>query len=363
MNFMLLPNFFLGLLRLFYLYFYQIPLKKLDTKKFPKHIVLEIEREYRHKNYFKFYNQDYKKKFLLFNVFKVDEFTKVIKVSLTNLLYFFLINCKFLKKTQKENSEFRLLIGESPSSSLATYCYFCALFKEIKIIQPDSLVFHGGAALAAKAAKDQGLKTYWLTHGTVNPSNYAIKDSDVIHVYSEEEKKYLENKSLNSEIKLYPINKVKRKSRTAIIFLGGDKTKEEEKTLKEIIDILKTHEYKIIFKTHPTFLTSTEPDLYIRLRTAFQEESFLSEEIDTEELLLREEPSFVITWLSTAACISLRSGVIPICIEQNESASDFYDTYPFKKRTIYWKEESFRLIEILSKPEEYQKNLDLLMSR
>ena len=42
---MLLPNFFLGLLRLFYLYFYQIPLKKLDTKKFPKHIVLEIDYE------------------------------------------------------------------------------------------------------------------------------------------------------------------------------------------------------------------------------------------------------------------------------------------------------------------------------
>ena len=57
------------------------------------------------------------------------------------------------------------------------------------------------------------------------------------------------------------------------------------------------------------------------------------------------------------------TGLVNICIEQNESASDFYDTYPFKKRTIYWKEESFRLIKILSKPEEYQKNLDLLMSR
>ena len=363
MNFLLIPNLILSLLKVFYLYFKQIPFPGTNSKEIPRHIVLEVEREYRHKNYFKFYNEQRKKDFLLFNVFKVNEFTKIRKVSIKKLLYFFVANSKLLTKREETNSQLRNLIGRNPSTSLATYCYFCGLFDEIKLIQPDSLIFHGGAALAAKAAKQQNLKTFWLSHGIVNPSNLAIRDSDVIYVYSEDEKNFLEDKSVGSEIKLYPIKTIKSRSKTIIIFLDGNRTKEEEGVLMQVIEIFKTHDYRIIFKTHPTFLTIKEPDLYLRLRSAFSKKYFLTNDIDTEDLLSKEKPNFIVTWVSTAACISLRSGIIPISVELNENADAFSEPYPFKKRTIYWKEESSRLTEILFNPEEYQKNLDLLKSR
>ena len=150
-----------------------------------------------------------------------------------------------------------------------------------------------------------------------------------------------------------------------IVFLDGDKTQEEENILLEIISIFKSYEYKIIFKTHPTFLKIIEPNLYKNLRSEFGSSTFLTKDIDTEELLLEETPSFVITWLSTAACISLRAGIIPICIEENENFYKLrlYEPYPYKRRTLYWKEENSRLEEILLNKEEYQKNLNLLTSR
>jgi len=368
MNFMLIPNLFLGLLRVFYLYLNQRPFSNLAVKHFPKHIILEVEREYRHKNYFKLY-QKASEDFISFNVYQVKEFTKIRNLGLIKLFYFFLANCRILNQIDNESLKLRYLFGNKPAAGFATYCYFCALFDEVNSINPSSIIFHGGAALAAKAARKQNLKTYWLSHGIISPidssENHAIPDSDVVYVYSEDEKKYLEKRSVNTEIRLYPIDKVKKRLNTVIVFLDGDKTKEEENILLGIISIFKSYEYKIIIKTHPTFLKLVEPNLYKNLRSKFGSSTFLTKDIDTEELLLEETPSFVITWLSTAACISLRAGIIPICIEENESFYKlrFYEPYPYKRRTLYWKEESSRLEKILLNKEDYQKNLNLLLSR
>jgi len=365
---MLAPNLFLGLLRIFYLYLNQRPFSNSIVKHFPKHIILEVEREYRHKNYFKLHQKD-GEEFISFNVFQVKEFTKIRNLGLIKLFYFYLANCKILKKIDNESLELRYLFGKKPAAGIATYCYFCALFHEVNNINPNSIVFHGGAALAAKAARKQNLKTYWLSHGIISPidssEDHVIPDSDVVYVYSEDEKKYLEKRSVNTEIKLYPINKVTKRLSTVIVFLDGDKTQEEENILLEIISIFKSYEYKIIFKTHPTFLKIIEPNLYKNLRSEFGSSTFLTKDIDTEELLLEETPSFVITWLSTAACISLRAGIIPICIEENENFYKLrlYEPYPYKRRTLYWKEENSRLEEILLNKEEYQKDLNLLTSR
>jgi hypothetical protein len=90
---MLAPNLFLGLLRIFYLYLNQRPFSNSIVKHFPKHIILEVEREYRHKNYFKLHQKD-GEEFISFNVFQVKEFTKIRNLGLIKLFYFYLANCK-----------------------------------------------------------------------------------------------------------------------------------------------------------------------------------------------------------------------------------------------------------------------------
>lgn len=56
-----------------------------------------------------------------------------------------------------------------------------------------------------------------------------------------------------------------------------------------------------------------------------------------------------------------RVGMTPICISE-ESYFHNEGLHIFKKRSIYWKEESDTLRRILKHPEKYNKTLDLLNS-
>ena len=351
----------LTLLRIFYLYIKQRHFFKSFPLETPEHIVLEVDRKYRHQNYFKLFNKKKNKDFLLINVFKPKEFTKIKRIPLKRLLYFFSVNYLNYKKESQKKLNHELLLSKR-ASSFSNFCYFSALFNEIKINKPETLVFHGGASFAAKASRDQGLKTYWIFHGMVDKSRMPLEGSDIIFVYSKEDQEFLMERFKDSEIRLIPSIEVRERLKVVIVFFDGEK--EDTETLIEVLNLFKENKYKIIFKTHPTFLGLKEPKLYSKIRSLYGDTNFLKSHIDTEELLEKEKPSFVITWLSTAACISLRAGVIPICIEKNAEADYFkLPCYPFRKRTIFWKEESNKVKEIIYNPEEYKENLDLLKSR
>ena len=98
-------------------------------------------------------------------------------------------------------------------------------------------------------------------------------------------------------------------------------------------------------------------------------------EKDASEAILSLRPSFTIGWRSTALCESLRHGIVPISLSNKENTKGILDhnirfytldaeiVYPFKKRTLSWKEEKERIFELLEDMSLYTKTLSELRMR
>ena len=90
-------------------------------------------------------------------------------------------------------------------------------------------------------------------------------------------------------------------------------------------------------------------------------------EKDASEIISYLRPSFTVGWTSTALCESLRHGVVPVSIadEMNWLDQDNHASavYPFKQRTLSWKEEKERIFELLEDTSLYTKTLSELRVR
>lgn len=361
-SYLLFAVVFISFLKLFYLFFIQNHFKKIRQNNTPNHIVLRVERDYRHNNYFKYINKDRKQDYFEVDVYKANSFTKIKKIDFRKLLFFFIKNFKSLFSLDQDKYKYKLLSEKSFSTNLAFYSYFSALFHEIKMKNPNTEIFHGGAALAADASCEQGLRCTMLSHGIIDPLNVRlIPRSSRIYVYSDDEKRYLEKRLNGAEIEIYPMCHIKQSKKTLICFLDYLIDKKDELNLNEVLTIFKNLNYKILFKAHPE--TDFNSEFILNLRDKYKLDILFNKELDAETLIRIEKPKFVLTWLSTAACESLRCGVIPICISEDEKAPWFNRPYPFRKRTIFWKHEKGMLNKIISEPDQYSGVLNLLLTR
>ena len=145
-----------GLITVFYLYFLQIFFLNQE-KVIPNHVVLRTDQEYRHNNYFKFFNSDKKTEYLLVDVFKKSQLTSIKFIPLIRIINVFFLNIRYLNKYFLKNLNIRGIfsfntlfseaISEKPTSrkrinfkyhvlissfsSIAIYSYQSVLFKSM----------------------------------------------------------------------------------------------------------------------------------------------------------------------------------------------------------------------------------------
>ena len=255
-------------------------------------------------------------------------------------------------------------------------------------------IFHSGAKTLSVAAARVGIETVWLYHGLARKQSKAdFPFLDHIYVYSSEEKTYFEDISPNSNVCLYPVQELSKSEKKVIIFLEQLDIRMSEKTILEILTFFLKKDYQIFLKKHPTYTGS----LIHKIAEKYNLE-MIDHEKDASESILSLRPSFTIGWGSTALCESLRHGVVPISLVGSRtgqsSNSQFHEeflkskekkldvrmggcsyaadylglefswlVYPFKERTLSWKDEKERIFELLKDTSLYTKTLSELRTR
>jgi len=254
-------------------------------------------------------------------------------------------------------------------------------------------IFHSGAKTLSVAAARVGIETVWLYHGLARKQSKAdFPFLDHIYVYSSEEKTYFEDISPNSNVCLYPLKELSKLEKRVIIFLSKLDIRMSEKTILEILTLFLKKDYQIFLKKHPAYTGS----LIHKIAEKYNLE-MIDHEKDASESILSLRPSFTIGWGSTALCESLRHGIVPISLvgtrTGQSSNSQFHEeflkskekkldvlmgisyaadylglefswpVYPFKERTLSWKDEKERIFELLEDMSLYTKTLSELRMR
>tara|TARA_B100001013_G_scaffold148529_1_gene88119 strand:+ start:1211 stop:2437 length:1227 start_codon:yes stop_codon:yes gene_type:complete len=353
-----------GFFRIVFLYLKQFSFPLPAKTTIPKHIVLETQAPHHHLNYFNLFKTNQNKEHLLIKVFNRNQFTKIIRLSLKEILHPFVECSRELNilLSSKISKELRKLIIDETASNIATYSYYCGLLTKLKSLNPAVKVFHGGAFLFSMAANKTGVETSWLAHGLLSEVNKInVPKFDLIYLYAEVEADYFKQFFNESSIKLYETKLVQNKQKKVICFLNPDEEMKdlELNHLREVVNLFKSKEYEIIFKGHPA-AAKLANDLSLTLGA-----KLATKDISTYDLLAEERPNFTVSFLSTSVCESLRVGIIPICISEvsKSNLSPLSGPFPFEKRSLFWNKESEVIRGLLNNVENYPKVLQDLNTR
>tara|TARA_B100001245_G_scaffold227338_1_gene203631 strand:+ start:1046 stop:2347 length:1302 start_codon:yes stop_codon:yes gene_type:complete len=383
----------LGFFRIIELYLRQNNYEDSLISKETKHLIAETSHgykgrdlSYRHNNYFLIFNPERKIDYLIFDCFNKRIFTKLMRLSLKEIYSHLKNNYEQLNSLYNRinSSKLRRLILFNNAKNLGTYSYFCALFEKLSREREDVSLFHGGAVFISHAASLCTIKNHYLSHGlipTYDINPLTLPKYDSIHIYSEEEKKHIEKLLPNTLVKMYPFRKIKTKTKKIICFVNptydyiyrveGDEAPENDpyknsteiNKLIEVIKLLKSFNYKIILKNHPSFANSATID---KISSSYNAELIKGNKISALELIYKEKPTFTVNWESTTVCESLNTGVIPLCLTDPRKRKwiDLY-IYPFKKRALFWekKEDKELFRSLLERKESYERILSSLNFR
>ena len=358
------PSYIYNLLKLAYFLVKQLFSDKTSFQTKSAHILVSVGQGYDLKNYSKLF---------------LDSNVEVIHLEAFNTnqkINFNIVDPKlacliFLENLREANSilklklplELRKRIVDHALPQLATYTYTCAFLSAIKEQIPNVKIFHSGAELVSVAATRVELETVYLYHGLASKrSIVSYPFYDHIYVYASEEKSYFEDISPNSNVCLYPAKELSKLEKRVIIFLRIYDSLMSEKTILEILTFFLKKDYQIFLKKHPNYTGS----LADKIASKYNLE-IVDREKDASEIISYLRPSFTVGWTSTALCESLRHGVIPVSIADEMNWRDQHNhtwgIYPFKRRTLSWKEESERVSELLEDTSLYAKNLSELRVR
>lgn len=359
-----------GLLKILALY--SIQKNSISVRdNFPQDIVAITSADHMHKNYFGFVNKSKKSNYLFLESFNKKKFTKIFKLKLIDLLKEFFSNYKELSILLGSSipKELRKMIILNTANYLSIYSYYCCLFKKIKVLRKNVRLFSGGAELLSHAANKEKVKTFLLNHGLIGGGWYRKKevmykyklniciftypDYDFIYVYSKDEKDYLTNLGLNSEIKIYPIEEITDYKDEIIIFLDLYDSDMQENQIKELMELFISYDYKITIKEHPSYKGVLSKELCRTKGVTL----FTDKESNGTEIIREILPRFSVSWVSTAVCESLNLGVIPICMADPEDGFFPFIVYPIKKRSYLWERDSKKIKYLLKNISEYQDEL------
>ena len=357
--------FIIGFARILRLYFLQKSMK-MDIVDVPDHVVVKTAAPHMHMNYFSLFNQNHdRSKYFYIESFNSKQFTRIKRLNFWDIFNEFHLTFKefthvFSRLSPEERKSYAL---KQASVSLSVFSYFTCLFKNLKNENSNIKIFSGGAHLISAAAITAGARTYWLSHGLIapaklqgadiehNPLKYyiPIPQYDYIYLYSKDEKTYLSDHGVSSQIMLYDFEKIKNLKNKLVIFMPCFDSSLDFQELEILIDLFKKYNYKIIMKLHISYVGG------LQLEFAKRKNLLISRNVKTSgaELMRSERPKFIAGWSSTTLCEALRQGIIPIDLWKiNLQENQKFSPYNFRKRTIWWQEDQDILLKLLDNSQE-----------
>jgi len=338
--------FLFGLIKILQYFF----LQKSSENNIPNHLVIYTAAPHMHMNYFRLFNKNYDaSKYLLIDYVNKKKFTQIMKLNFLDIFAEFYLTFKELapmlsRLNADEGKKIKLY---EATVSLPVFAYFTCLFKHIKIQNPESKIFSGGAHLVSAAGVTASIPVLWLAHGSLasaksyqknielDSSKYfiALPKFQSIYLYSNDEVKYLRDFGIESQLCLYNYKKIDKFNKKIIIFLDAEDRYMNFEDLSNLIDYFKKYKYSLIVKFHPSYTGILDgkffKDKEVRI-AEYQGASAL-------KLMLEEKPIFVCGWQSTTLCEAFRLKIIPICLTRK--ADLVYAPYNFKQKSIFWDNE------------------------
>ncbi len=332
-------------------------------------LIANLERDYRHSNYFRHINPAKTKKHLFIKIFDVSNFTKLRRISfkiiVINSYKNYIQAMSFIQQKHTKKMLDAILINIS--NNIAIYSYFCALFSGIKKANI-CLNFYtgGGEDLATYAAIKEKIPSHHLAHGLIDVIGLhgpvpllAYPRFDSVFVYSQDEVDYLNSHLKQTKVQIYPIRQIVNKTNAVMIFMQNkinfsDMANEE---LNDVVKFFLENKYKIYIKAHPE-----SDNKYLDKFSLIPNITILenSNEI-TSEILIEKEISYTIAWLSTTHCESLRSGVIPINMTHSWPPQPL-TYYPYSRRSLSWDDDRETIELLVNKQSKYDVALNKLLA-
>jgi len=311
--------------------------------------------EYRHKNYFKIFNDGIESKYIILDEYDRKAFTGITQISFQDLF-------KELRVNARESSvllgrirsvKFLSLILPNAVKNIAIFSYLSLLFRYIKDSKDDVKFFSGGSELFASAAIKESVTTYLLKHGAMSQmSKHCFLKYAHVYVYSKDDLEHIKEISPETKVSIYASPTIINKT-NKVIFFGTHRDLNELKLLSEMTNFFVQRGIQPFYKCHPTM---TEDQQKIISESVGVE--IISNKVDGSELIQQLHPSFCIGFASTTLCESLNAGIIPICTHQELKKHAI--VYPFHERALSWFKDKKLILSALDNQNKYDEIIQSL---
>ena len=313
----------------------------IKKKKFNfESIFLKVNEGHDYKN-LKFLPNFKKEDLIIQNSYKIIDNFKVINVDYIDLISKFFENIYLFK----ESLEFKMnpeisFIYNGITKKIVLNAFYHSFYKKIKIIKPNIKCYTSGSWFQSLSIINNNIPITFLSHGLLGKfSALIIPNFDILCVFSNFEKKYLEKNYSFKKIITYQYEQLKYYNSSIIIFLRQSEKYINKNDLIQIIDYFKLYNYKIYIKEHPkTHFNFLE--FYNSKNVTIIDKNDLS-----YDLFKQISPKFVVGYFSTSLCEALNYGILPISlgnfdefkIKHKKVKITDWTIYPFYKKTLSWK--------------------------
>lgn len=355
---------FIGFLRIISLFLSQKPQKSNDVFMHIDHLIGSTQfgyiedLKYRHKNYFKIFNDDTESKYIILDEYDRKAFTGITQISFQDLF-------KELRVNARESSvllgrigsvKFLSLILPNAVKNIAAFSYLSLLFRYLKDSKDDVKFFSGGSDLFASAAIKESITTYLLKHGAMSQmSKHCFLKYAHVYVYSKDDLEHIKAISPETKVSIYASSTIINKT-NKVIFFGSHlelRDPNELKLLSEITNFFAQRGIQTFYKGHPVMTKDQQ-----KIISEFVRVEIMSNKVDGSELIQQLHPCFCIGYASTALCESLNAGIIPIYTHQE--LKEHAIVYPFNKRALSWFKDKKLILSALDNQNKYNEIIQSL---
>ena len=346
--------------KVLYYYFSQFFIIYTGDIKDKRVIFLKSGNGYDYDNLYKAFDH-VESEVVCINSFTMKSYMSVTRVGFYTLIGTFLHSVITYLSVVREYlpKHVEYLVIDNGLRNISQYTFLLSFFKTVYSLNDDIHVCSGGAMLASNASISARLKTSYLLHGNIgNIHPIVFPDFYKVYVYSYDEKLYLDNSGISSDVLVYPYENISTHNKLVIIFMRMDDEKMDFHELRNLVVFFKFNNYLVKFKLHPQYNGENIYDWANTLNV----EVFNEDAGSASSLISSTLPSFVVAWQSTALCESLNMGVIPISLsKKSEMLSK--SVYPLNKRTLSWYEEKEIINDAVASTAFYNEVVNLLKRR
>ena len=357
---------FIGLLRIISLFLSQKPQKGNDAFMHIDHLIGSTQfgyiedLKYRHKNYFKIFNDGIESKHIILDEYDIKALTGITQISFQDLFKELRVNAKESSTFfgQIRSVKFLSLILPNAVKNIALFSYISLLFRYIKDSKDDLKFFSGGSELFASAAIKESVTTYLLKHGAMSQmSKHCFLKYAHVYVYSKDDLEHIKEISPETKVSIYASQTIINKT-NKVIFFGSLRDVNELRMLSELVHFFKEMNIESYYKSHPTMSSEHNKLICDALKIESTDEM-----MDASDLIQKLQPSFCIGWSSTALCESLNAGVIPISTQLNSEQKELKEhaiLYPFNKRALFWYKDRKLMLSAMGSQNKYDEIIQFL---